>query len=305
MKNETIERRAKESLNTLDKLCLMDDELMKLVFNDNTEATELILRIILQKDDLKVTKVSTQRELKNPEEKGRTIVIDILAEDKEGKYYDIEVQRDSRGADCRRARFHSSMVDSKMLEKGQDFRELHDSYVIFITERDLLDKGLPLYHVDRMVRETGAFFGDGSHIIYVNGSYKSAEDPLGKLIHDFRSADPLDMNYPLLARQVAYYKGTEGGKKEMSSEFRRLAEKCGEEIAPYIAAEIAPEMAREMAQDMAQDIAQDMAENMIKDRINAKVRRALEKGKLTAEEIAEAFELPLEEVLALAPGQPA
>lgn len=41
-------------------------------------------------------------------------------------------------------------------------------------------------------RETNEEFGDGSHIIYVNGAYKNDEDPIGRLVHDFgcvRSAD--------------------------------------------------------------------------------------------------------------------
>ncbi len=37
------------------------------------------------------------------------------------------------GADAHRARFHSSMLDTKMLKAKQKFKELHDSYVIFIT----------------------------------------------------------------------------------------------------------------------------------------------------------------------------
>ena len=49
-----------------------------------------------------------------------------------------------------------------------------------------MDKGLPLYHVERIIQETKERFEDGSHIIYVNGSYKNDDDPVGKLMHDFR-----------------------------------------------------------------------------------------------------------------------
>ena len=70
------------------------------------------------------------------------------------------------------------MIDTRMLKKRQKFKELHDSYVIFITEEDVIGVGLSLYHVERVFKETGAPFGDGSHIIYVNGSYKNDEDPV-------------------------------------------------------------------------------------------------------------------------------
>ena len=173
-----IER--EEELQAISKLRLLDDDLMRLVFDKNIEATELLLNIILQRNDLKVLEVVAQREYKNAMAGGRSITIDIYAIDRERKVYDIEIQRASEGADVHRARFHSSMIDTRMLKKRQKFKELHDSYVIFITEEDVIGVGLSLYHVERVFKETGAPFGDGSHIIYVNGSYKNDEDPVGK-----------------------------------------------------------------------------------------------------------------------------
>ena len=58
-----------------------------------------------------------------------------------------------------------------MLKTQQKFNVIHDSYVIFITENDCMGQGLPLYHIERTIQETGKLFKDGSHIIYVNGSY--------------------------------------------------------------------------------------------------------------------------------------
>lgn len=59
--------------------------------------------------------------------------------------------------------------------------------------------GFPLYHVDRMIKETDEYFGDGSHIIYVNGSYKDDSSSIGRLLHDFRCISSSDMFYPVLA----------------------------------------------------------------------------------------------------------
>lgn len=175
-----------EDLQAVAKLRLLDDDLMTLVFDKNIEATALLLNIILQRNDLKVLEVVAQRGYKNPMAGGRSITIDICAKDFEDKIYDVEVQRQDRGADFRRARFHSSMIDTKMLKEKQDFKEIHDSYVIFITENDVVGAGKSLYHVERVIKETGADFEDGSHILYVNGSYKNDDDPIGKLMHDFR-----------------------------------------------------------------------------------------------------------------------
>ncbi len=166
-----------------------------------------------------------QREYKNLMSGGRSIIIDVYARDGEGKVYDIEVQRASEGADIHRARFHSSMIDTKMLKSRQEFKEIHDSYVIFITASDVLGGGFSLYHVDRVIKETGVCFGDGSHIIYVNGSYKDDNDSVGRLMHDFRCLSSIDMFYPILAKQVKYFKETEGGQEIMGQVFEELAEK--------------------------------------------------------------------------------
>lgn len=61
-------------------------------------------------------------------------------------------------------------------------------YVIFIYKKDKFNEGMPVYHVDRYIRETGKFFEDGSHIIYVNGSYKS-EDEIAQLMKDFHQKE--------------------------------------------------------------------------------------------------------------------
>ncbi len=53
-------------LKAIAELSLLDDNLMTLVFDRNIEATELLLNVILQRNDLKVLEVVGQREYKNP-----------------------------------------------------------------------------------------------------------------------------------------------------------------------------------------------------------------------------------------------
>ncbi len=158
MNHQKMELRQQETLEAIASLRLLEDELMTVVFSENVQAAELMLQIILQRDDLKVLEVETQRLYKNPVVDGRSIILDIYAQDVDGKVYGIEVQRADNGADAHRARFISSMIDTRMLQENQKFKELCDSYVIFITENDVMKSGHGLYHVNRMVRETGKEF---------------------------------------------------------------------------------------------------------------------------------------------------
>ena len=220
--NSSNLRQNPRNVNELvNELTLFDDDLMSRVFDKNIKATELLLRIILGKK-VKVISVTGQNEMKNHQVGGRNITLDVDAMDENGEEIDIEVQGNSEGAHVRRARYHSSMVDSRMLKEGQAFRELKDSYVIFIYKHDKFRKGLPLYHVG----ETSEQFRDGSHIIYVNGNYKG-NDEIGQLMQDFREKNPECMHYTELAESVKHFKEKEGGREEMSE----IVERYGDERA--------------------------------------------------------------------------
>ena len=226
--NSSNLRQNPRNVNELvNELTLFDDDLMSRVFDKNIKATELLLRIILGKK-VKVISVTGQNEMKNHQVGGRNITLDVDAMDENGEEIDIEVQGNSEGAHVRRARYHSSMVDSRMLKEGQAFRELKDSYVIFIYKHDKFRKGLPLYHVDRYVGETNEQFRDGSHIIYVNGNYKG-NDEIGQLMQDFREKNPECMYYTELAESVKHFKEKEGGHEEMSEIVERYINERVEE----------------------------------------------------------------------------
>ncbi len=209
------------------------DDLMSMVFDENIPATELLLKIILKRDDITVISVVGQREFQNPVVGGRDIRLDILAKDSMGKYYNIEVQKGAEGAHVRRARFNSSMMDSRMLKAGQEFSELRDSYMIFITHTDIFGYGIPIYTVNRYFEEIDIPFNDGSHIVYVNGSYKG-EDAIGKLMHDFRCKDSRDMYYSELVKGMKNFKEEEGGRKIMCEAVEKYAESYAEKYAEKV-----------------------------------------------------------------------
>ena len=99
---------------------------------------------------------------------------------------------------------------------SNDTEDIPDSYVIFITENDVMGKNQAIYHIQRYVEtnEGKELFGDGSHIIYVNGKYRG-NDEVGKLMHDFSCTNPDDMNYEALAKRARYFKQDEKGVAAM------------------------------------------------------------------------------------------
>ena len=181
---------------------------MTVCLADNFEGVELILRIVLGREDIKIKSVRTQEPLKNLQ--GRSAILDVHAIDSTDKEFDVEIQRKDTGADAKRARHNSSLLDAHILKSGDDTEDIPDSYVIFITENDVMKGKQPIYPVERYVTigENKVLFGDGSHIIYVNGKYRD-NDEIGKLMHDFSCINPDDMNYEVLAKKAKYFKQNE------------------------------------------------------------------------------------------------
>ncbi len=203
----------------LQSLRLMDDILLSKCFENNLECAELVLRIVLEKPDLQVTNVNTQVFMTNL--LNRSVQLDILATDSQGKKYNIEIQRSDSGAAPQRARYNSSMLDASLLPKGDDFSNLPETYVIFITEHDVLKAGRPIYRIERYIIDTNSNFGDGSHIIYVNGSWQD-DTPLGKLMHDFSCSNPAEMYYSTLAKRISFFKESKEGVKDMNQALEKF-----------------------------------------------------------------------------------
>lgn len=119
-----------------------------------------------------------------------------------------------------------------------------------------------MYHIDRVVQETGGLFGDEAHILYVNAQIKDST-ALGQLMHDFSCTSAAEMPYPILADRVRYFKEEQEGVATMSRVFEEIARKAEQEKAIKVA------------------------------------RRMLTMGKYSYEEISALLDLSVEEVKAL------
>lgn len=256
----TKEQKQEEMLQRIRGFRLLDDDFMTKCFEENIEAAELVLRIVLDKPDIKVEKIQTQYSMKNI--KGRSLRLDIYATDSKDRKFNIEIQRADKGAGAKRARYNSSLIDSNILPAGFEVENLAETFVIFITENDVIGSNKPIYHIERYIKEAEEYFNDGSHIIYVNAGYKD-DTELGKLMHDFSVTEPDDMNFKVLANAANYYKKDKEGiqamckamedmiTNEKKSAAIRMLEKgklTKEEIAEYL--DLSLSIVEELAEEL-------------------------------------------------------
>lgn len=246
-------------LNRIQEMCYFDDEFMTKCLEDYPTGIELMLRIIMNDNTLVVKEAQVQSVIKNLQ--GRSIRMDVKTTDLKKKQYDVEMQKADSGAKPKRARYNSSLMDANSILQGEDTELLPETYVIFITENDVLEGNLPIYHVDRTIKENGKLFDDKAHIIYVNGEVKD-DTPLGRLMQDLSCANPDEMNYKELAGRARYFKKDKEGEKIMS--------KIVEEIVNYEKTEVAKRMLErgkltkeEIAEDL--DLPLSVVENLAND----------------------------------------
>lgn len=281
---KTREQNRAEVKAIVQNMCLMDDDFMSMVLQ-HKECLELVLNIILDRKDIRVRECKTQYSISSLY--GRSARLDVFAEDKSGRLYDIEVQNIVNADEIKRIRFYSALMDANYLSKNDKPKELRETYVIFILGKDMYDDGLPIYHVDRVVRETGRPFEDDLHILLVNSRVQD-KTALGKLMSDFHCREPEKMNYGVLLEQANYYKRNEKGESVMCEMVERYADRRAQE-----AAKIAAEKAAEKAAKIA-------SEKTAKEEKTEFALRMLSKGKFSYEEIAEMTTLAIREVERLA-----
>lgn len=216
--NSDLESRYEKYKGIIKNFTLMSDIFMRNVFKKR-ECLEYVLQVIMEKQDLYVIDQVIQKDYKNLQ--GRSAVMDCVARDSTGKQFDVEIQQDNEGASPKRARYHSGLMDMNTLNPGQDFEELPESYVIFITRDDILGYGLPIYHIDRQIKELNEAFQDEAYIIYVN-SRNQDDTELGRLMHDLHCKKADEMHSPILAKRVYELKETQKGVELMCHEMEKI-----------------------------------------------------------------------------------
>lgn len=275
-KKKTPEEWHEQELKIIEDYRPIDDEFMRELFRNDIPLTQYVLRVITGIEDLEIISQETQYDL-NHLVGLRSVRLDVVATGNEGEKMNLEVQRSDSGAAPQRARYHSSAIDVEFLKQKAEFTELPISYVIFITENDVIGDNKLIYKFDRLDTETGKPLKDGTHIIFVNSAYDNPRDTseLAKLAHDFCCKNADDMLTKPLADKTRYLKNSPEGVTSMSKAMEDFKN------------EVAREAAREAAIETARNEKIQFAINLLKD------------GSMSNEKISQLTGLSIEDVQAI------
>ena len=179
---------------------------------DDIPACQHVLRVLLGRKDLRVTKIRSQYRISKLT--SHDAILDILAEDSEGKLCNIEIQRADTLDHARRSRFYGAMIDSKYLEKGKMYDELPEVHIIYISETDIWKAGYTSYAVEKRFKNTDIEYDDGFHVLYVNAAVDDGSET-ADLMRYFKTANPMDTSQGELSKRIHFLKCEEGGYKIM------------------------------------------------------------------------------------------
>ena len=205
-------------LQGVEDLTLLDDTFMKIALND-IGACQHVIRILMDDPSIEIVEVRSQYRISKLVSKDA--VLDILAEDTQGRVYNLEIQRKTTLDHARRTRRYNAMVDAEYLEKGKEYSEMPEVYVIYISETDIWKTRRTESTVEKHFKGQMTEYDDGQHTIYINAAINDGS-PKAALMQYFKTCDPDDMSQGALSRRVRYLKREKGGIEEMGEYSERI-----------------------------------------------------------------------------------
>ena len=234
----------------------MDDALFQKMA-ENKDFCQEILQVILNDRGLAVLSASSQFMVKNLQ--GRSCTLDAKCQLGNGKIVNIEVQRADDDDHQRRVRYNGALLTANLANPSTKFEEIPDVIVVFISKFDVFKSNKPLYHIDRIIRETGKAVDNGFEEVYVNAEIDDNSD-VAKLMNVFCKGSAYDdEKFPVTSACKRRYKTTEEGVREMCEVIERnraegRAEGRSEMIVSMLKNKMKPEQIAQIAQMTVEQI---------------------------------------------------
>ena len=252
-----------------------------------------MLEILLGIDIEKIEYLVSERHIEN-EYSSHGVRLDIFVKNSD-KIYNLEMQTGDYTHILNRARYYHSAMDIDETERGIDYKELKENYVLFICRGDPFGAKIPIYTKKTIFLETDAvLYDDKSHTVFYNASaYAKAENPEIRAVLKFISTLMADTEF---TKELAHT--VDRVKSNRNYRIRYMT------VAQEIIWEKRAARKEGLAEGLAEGRAEGRAEGLTEGRVKGAEEHLLQLIKIklsknkSPEQIADEIELPLEETLA-------
>ena len=253
-------------LEIVQELNIIDDTFFQKMAEDIGFCEEMISTILEQK--VTVKSVVPQNSIKNLQ--GRSVVLDALCILENGKYSNVELQKADDDNHAKRVRYNTSCVTANITEPGIKFEKVPDVIGIYIFKFDMFKSGKTVYHIDRVIRETGEVQDNGLQEVYVNTKIDDGSD-IAEMMRIFKEKDTYDFKkFPKVSGRKKRFKENEGGDDKMCD----LVENYAKDYAKRHAKEYAKEAVEQAAKEAAKQTETDSALRLFQNGVDYKLVRA-------------------------------
>ena len=207
------------------KLNPIDDLLFRKMAEDRAFCEE-ILQVILSDPGLTVLECTPQYDATNLQ--GRSAAFDARCILGSGKQVIIEVQKADDDNHQKRMRYNSALLTTNITDPGDKFQNVPNVCAVFISRFDIFDGGLPLYHIDRVIRENGTIVDNGFEEVYVNAKIRDGSD-VSQLMEVFVEDNVYNDKFPVTSGIKRRFKETEEGQEIMCEIMEKIRSEAKEE----------------------------------------------------------------------------
>ena len=164
-------------------LSISNDFLFGKIMQNPKLCRELLQRIL---PELKIDRIEypeLQKSIKQDID-ARSVRLDVYVKDNKNTVYDIEMQVSDTKELPERSRYYQGMIDLQLMDKGQFYKKLNRSYIIFICPFDAYGKGRHIYTFENICKEDKSIsMGDGALKIFLNTN--GTQDDVSKELKAF------------------------------------------------------------------------------------------------------------------------
>ena len=151
----------------IESLTIIDDFMFGAVMSDPSLCKPLLERIL----NIRIERIEYPELQKVIHQRygSKSVRLDVYAADEAGTVYNVEIQTTDRKNLPKRMRYYQGLIDLNILNRGEDYKALRKSFVIFICTYDPFGQGRWVYTFDNRCREDPALsLGDEAVKIVLN-----------------------------------------------------------------------------------------------------------------------------------------
>ena len=174
-------------------LTISDDFMFGIVMRDPKYCKPFLETIL----NIKISRIEYPEDQKtiNLSLDAKSIRLDVYVEDDFDTVYNIEMQNGHHKNLPKRTRYYQGMIDLNLLDKGMDYTQLKQSFVIFVCTFDPFHIGRHVYTFEnRCVEDPNLPLNDGTQKIILNtkGIFDDVRPELKRLLNFIDGRQPED-----------------------------------------------------------------------------------------------------------------